>query len=146
MPDILHQLHTGVFKRHLLLWCTSIVGKDKFDHHFRAMTDFPGLCHFCSGISHISQWMGQEHKEMQCVFIVLLAGAVPPEVLEVVRALMDFIYYAQLQSHDDTMLTHLQLALDTFHCCKDIFVRLGICGHFNIPSWLGFAQTLGISK
>jgi hypothetical protein len=48
-------------------------------------------------------------------------------------AVVDFIYYSQLQEHTSDTLVALQAALDMFHENKDIFVRAGICEHFNIP-------------
>jgi hypothetical protein len=51
------------------------------DAHFKAMPDYPGLWHFKKGISTMRQWTGTEHKEMQRVFIGLLAGAVPRYIL-----------------------------------------------------------------
>ncbi|KAJ6452581.1 hypothetical protein C8R45DRAFT_1193590 [Mycena sanguinolenta] len=122
-PDLLHQIHKDVFKDHLVKWCTKIV-----DARFKAMNAFAGLRHFKKRISSISQWMGAEHKEMARVFVGVLAGAVDPRVLTVVRALIDFIYYAQLQSHTSR-------TLDAFHAGKDVFVELGIREHFNIPKF-----------
>ncbi|KAI0071637.1 hypothetical protein K474DRAFT_1712310 [Panus rudis PR-1116 ss-1] len=114
-PDILHQLHKGVFKDHLMAWLTRLLTEEEIDRRFKAIPQMPGLRYFKKGISGVSQWTGKEHKEMQKVVVAMLSGAVSAEV------------------HTDVTLERLREALEAFHANKEVFVRLGIREHFNIP-------------
>lgn len=131
-PDILHQLHKGVFFDHLMSWVMSIA-KDEIDERFKNIPQYPNLRHFKNGLSHITQATGAEFKEIQRCILAVLPGIVDSEVMEAARALLEFIYYAQFQLHTDHSLAAMQAALDAFHEHKDVFIRLGIREHFNIP-------------
>ncbi len=130
--DLLHQLHKGVFKDHLVQWYTVIVGKNEMDEWFRATVDHPGLRHFKNGILRLSQMTGHEHKAMEQVFMGVIAGAVPDRVVKVVKVALDFIYFSSLHSHTSCTLASLTTALNDFHKYKSIFVEPGIREHFNI--------------
>ena len=82
-PDILHQLHKGMFKDHLVKWVTKAIsggGKDEIDSRFKAMPKHSGLRHFKNGISSVTQWTGNEYKNMERVFLGVSAGASEPDV------------------------------------------------------------------
>ena len=96
------------------------------------MSTHPHLRHFKKGISSLSQWTGKEHKEMQKVFIGVLAGIASARVIAAACGLLDFIYYAQYQSHTTDTLQQMQEALHLFHANKDVFIDEGIREHFNI--------------
>ncbi|KAF9013426.1 hypothetical protein BDQ17DRAFT_1386974 [Cyathus striatus] len=129
-PNILHQLHKGVFKDHIVNWAIKAMGDKqtenviKVDDQFKAMTTHPTLRHFKKGILLTTQWTGTEHKNMEKVFLGVVAGATDTWVQQTVRGVFDFIYYAHFESHTTKSLAALDAAWEHIHDNKD--------KHFNI--------------
>jgi len=133
-PDPLHQLHKGVFGDHVSKWARKTVpGRDEIDLRFKSMTTHPSLCHFQKGVTLVSQWTGQEYKELEKVFLGVIAGATDGAVVSAVQVVLDFIYYARFECHTDSTLKKLKTAWTDFHKKKSIFIDHSVREHFNIP-------------
>ncbi|KAF8986397.1 hypothetical protein BDQ17DRAFT_1436288 [Cyathus striatus] len=132
MPDILHQLHKGIFKDHIVSWASSAMGSSQVenirevDDRFKAMTTHPTLRHFKRGISLTSQWTGTEHKNMEKVFLGVVAGVTDCHIQKTVKAVLDFIYYAHFETHSTRSLDALDATWEAIHVNKEVFVDLGI--------------------
>lgn len=134
-PDLLHQLHKGVFGDHVSEWSQKLMStpKDEADLRFKAMTTHPSLRYFKKGISLVSQWTGREYKELEKVFLGVLVGAAEARVVSAVKSTLDFIYYAHFEHHTDSSLQKLHEAWESFHERKAVFVDREIREHFRIP-------------
>ncbi|THG94835.1 hypothetical protein EW026_g6712 [Hermanssonia centrifuga] len=115
-PDILHQLHKGVFKDRIVKWATKCMeGRDnEVDQRFRAMIAHSKLKYFRKGISLVSQWTGTEYKNMEKVFLGVIGGGADAEVVQVVRAALDFIYYAHFKTHSEESLAQMDRTADGY--------------------------------
>jgi hypothetical protein len=124
-PDLLHQLHKGLFGDHVRHWAVDAVksfrnagskgkprtGEEEIDKRFQLMPSHPSVRHFHRGLSGISQWTGSEYKDMEKAFVCILAGTEKrPGVVGAVRALLDVIYYAHFESHTESSIQKLERA------------------------------------
>ncbi|KAG8721961.1 hypothetical protein FRC09_007074 [Ceratobasidium sp. 395] len=126
-PDLLHQVHQGVFKTHLLRWLKHIVGAKKMDERFVSMPLAAGMRRFSKGITGVSQWTGRESKQMAAEILPVVIGNLKSmEVAKMVVALMNFMFRSQLSSLSETDLREMEADLATFHRLKDSLVAQGV--------------------
>lgn len=140
-PDILHQLHKGMFKDHVTKWATACGSgtEREVDRRFQCMPMHSGeLIHFSKGISLISQWTGTEYKNMEKVFLGSIAGATHPDVSLAVRGLLDFVYYARFESHTHTSLDRMHTAWLQFHRNKQAFITHYASAKGLSSNWANF--------
>ncbi|KAJ6551459.1 hypothetical protein B0H19DRAFT_950865 [Mycena capillaripes] len=137
-PDLLHQLHKGVFADHISKWATTAMGgsddkrKKELDSHFRTIPRHPTLRHFSNGTSVIKQWTGSEYRNLSKVFLGVIHDAVDPDVVSATRHLLDFMAYAHFEVHTDESLDGMDESLKEMHRYLPIFEQLDIRDHFDI--------------
>lgn len=105
-PDLLHQIHIGIFKGHLVKWCQELMASGELDRRFKSVPSHPSLRHFSKAITHTTQWTGTEYKMMEWVFIGVVGGSVNDNhTIEAARALLDFTFLTQLPVHTAASLS-----------------------------------------
>ncbi len=139
-PDALHQWHK-FFEEHILKWTKSIIGDNaEIDHRYMALQKLVGRRHFSRGFTSFKQHTCRESRELQSSFIAIISGikGISPGILRAYRALLDFYYLAQYETHSTKTLLRLQQALRRFHANKKYIAATGVRdgpqmrGKFNI--------------
>ena len=137
-PDILHQMLQGMVK-HLISWLIGIFGATVIDARCRAMPSNHHIKPFAKGISTLSRITGREHKRMCSILLGLIIDLPVPgghdstRIIRAARALLDFLFLAQYESHTSETISRLQDSLTRFHANKDVFIDLGIREHMSLP-------------
>ncbi|KAM6489569.1 hypothetical protein JOM56_014988 [Amanita muscaria] len=139
-PDILHQIHQGVFK-HVTGWLVQAYGASEIDARIRRIIPNHHIRIFANGISGLSRVTGKEHNLISRIILGVISdihlpgGFNPARLVRAVRALLDFMFLVQLPVVSMSDLKSMGKALETFHVNKGILIDLGIREHFNIPKF-----------
>jgi hypothetical protein len=67
------------------------------------------------------------------VYLPAIEGYIPPDMVQAIRAFLEFCYYARRDVLDDVALSQLKDALERFHKYRDIFLTTGVQPDFNLP-------------
>ncbi|THU88047.1 hypothetical protein K435DRAFT_680535, partial [Dendrothele bispora CBS 962.96] len=76
-----------------------------------------------------------ECKEIGKILLACLAPEITGKGAKACRAILDFIYMAQYESHDDQTLKYMEDALKQWHENQDYFMQKEVRDDFNIPKF-----------
>lgn len=132
--DILHQLLKGILTdvvgwiqrivaeeaRYNQDWMGTASGKTQIDQRFRAISAFPRLPTF-KDFSNVKQWTGSERKGIARQLLVAVAPLLHrrPNVVQFLKAVLDFLFFALYSSHDDITLDFMLDALKRMDVFKE---------------------------
>ncbi|KZV68002.1 hypothetical protein PENSPDRAFT_583124 [Peniophora sp. CONT] len=137
-PDVLHQLFQGVIA-HLIEWICEAYGDDVIDARCRAMPPNHNARLFTNGISSMSRVTGAERKDICRILLGLVMDLPlpndvdPAPLVRSVRAMLDYVNYAQYPEVTTETLDAMDAALQVFDDNRAVFVTLGIRDDFNLP-------------
>ncbi|KAG8728760.1 hypothetical protein FRC10_004598 [Ceratobasidium sp. 414] len=124
-PDLLHQLHKGMFKSHLVKWVSRVLGTKTVDRRMAAMTQASGMRHFKTGISTVEKWTGRESKEMGMQFLPVVAETMTDDLVRLTCAMLDHMYRAHAARMTEDELGEMEEAWREFHRLKGSIVMAG---------------------
>ncbi len=139
-PDALHQWHK-FFWAHVMKWARKLIGDKELDRRYQCLQKHVQHRHFSNGFTSLSQQTCREDRDLEASFIAVISGhpKITSGVMAAFRAMLDFIYLGQLETHTTETLKQLRASLAAFHENKKHLVAAGIRngpkqkGEFNIP-------------
>ncbi|KAG8713982.1 hypothetical protein FRC09_018121, partial [Ceratobasidium sp. 395] len=131
MPDVLHQLHQGMVKTHVVRWVRELVGKNRVDLCYMTMPTAEGMRHFNKGLSKLKgQWTGRESREVAKQLLPVAAGQrsikLDPDLTGLTRSILEFSYRAHMSRMTDEDIDRLEETLGEFHHYKNVLIQQGL--------------------
>ena len=132
-PDLLHTMQLGMLK-HLLGWLQDFLKQhnrlEAFNNIWLSVPAYLDMTRPRRAYGEVSSWQGKEIKTMSRFLVGVLRSAlggpsasqrsVFDEAIECSRALVEFYFYCQYESHDEETLSCMAGALQRFHSYKGV--------------------------
>jgi hypothetical protein len=93
-----------------------------------AAPSFSGLHQFPQGHG-FTQWTGNDSKALMKVYLPVIEGHMPDDVVWCFHAFLEFCYLVQQDIITEDTLKEIEEVLDQFHHCHKIFQETGV--HFD---------------
>jgi hypothetical protein len=133
-PDLLHTMQLGMLK-HLLGWLSVFLKQHKrfeaFNNIWLSVPAYLDMVQPRRTYEEVSSWQGKEIKTMSRFLVAVLRCALHApsasqrgvfnQAIECSRALVEFYFYSQYDSHDEQTLGLMSTALRNFHHFKEVF-------------------------
>ncbi|KAF8130961.1 hypothetical protein EV363DRAFT_1398782 [Boletus edulis] len=124
-PETLHHGH-GEFWDHNVQWCIHGLGKAEIDFRFSIIPRITGLRQFPTGITDLKQVCGRTKRDVQRYLVVVIAGAMNPNVVVAIRTLLEFCYMFQAPALTTACCDKVKAALQEFHRHKNAIIKSGL--------------------
>ncbi|KAG1866355.1 hypothetical protein C8R48DRAFT_772453 [Suillus tomentosus] len=108
--ESLHHFHKMFFD-HDCAWCIDVVSTKEIDFCFSLLQMCTGYRTFKEGIFNLKQTLGQDHRNIQCYIVGIIAGAAPTQFIMAIQTLLEFRYLAQAPQFSNETLMELDNCL-----------------------------------
>ena len=88
--------------------------RGEIDARFSHLPPYPGLRSFREGITLTSRWQGNEFKNMLKVYLEVVMGLVPSDIIRLIKAYLDVHRLAHYISHSEFTIRMLESAIQEF--------------------------------
>ena len=106
--EILHTCHKFFFN-YILVWCKVLIRAHALDTHFKNLHQQVAVCHFSSGVSHVTQMTGRDHHDIERTIILVLTGIAPNHFITPICTMVEFIYQAQNPVHTNPSVASVMI-------------------------------------
>lgn len=141
-PDLLHGFYKFFFD-HVFSWNLTSLKAAELDAWVCSQVQLSGDRVFNSGVSHIHQMSGKEHRDLLRTHVSVVAGAPNGESSKLTiatRSIVDCIYLAQYPTCSERILLAFARSYAIFQENKSVWIengsrkgKNGVIEHFNIP-------------